>query len=247
MARLKEGLESLGLKAGGSLADRAQRLFSAKGVTPGSIPKKLLKASQGSKKGEDSKLAMDEAAVALLAAELEDTIEATIKHTDKKHTMRLGKPASPTRSTPCASVNQQAHRQEAHHVSQPRYAVRTYVPTQTIRDVGIGPLLQRGEVHSENDEFGSHRVSVALGRFQMHVLLFPGCFPSLIVPSEERLAELVAEEGVEEGGAAEGHTGEASSDEDDEGPLYNPLNLPLGWDGKPIPFWLYKLHGLSVE
>ncbi|KAJ1854987.1 Pre-mRNA-splicing factor sap61 [Coemansia sp. RSA 1822] len=27
---------------------------------------------------------------------------------------------------------------------------------------------------------------------------------------------------------------------------YNPLNLPLGWDGKPIPFWLYKLHGLGV-
>src|SRR5690606_27064350 len=36
-------------------------------------------------------------------------------------------------------------------------------------------------------------------------------------------------------------------DEDDEGPLYNPLNLPLGWDGKPIPYWLYKLHGLGVE
>jgi splicing factor 3A subunit 3 len=23
--------------------------------------------------------------------------------------------------------------------------------------------------------------------------------------------------------------------------------LPLGWDGKPIPYWLYKLHGLNVE
>ena len=23
--------------------------------------------------------------------------------------------------------------------------------------------------------------------------------------------------------------------------------MPLGWDGKPIPFWLYKLHGLGVE
>ncbi|CAN0532276.1 unnamed protein product, partial [Ectocarpus sp. 12 AP-2014] len=34
---------------------------------------------------------------------------------------------------------------------------------------------------------------------------------------------------------------------DDEGPIYNPLNLPLGWDGKPIPYWLYKLHGLGVE
>ena len=29
--------------------------------------------------------------------------------------------------------------------------------------------------------------------------------------------------------------------------VYNPLKLPLGWDGKPIPYWLYKLHGLNVE
>ncbi|KAJ1906439.1 Pre-mRNA-splicing factor sap61, partial [Tieghemiomyces parasiticus] len=32
---------------------------------------------------------------------------------------------------------------------------------------------------------------------------------------------------------------------DDNEPIYNPLKLPLGWDGKPIPYWLYKLHGLS--
>ena len=32
---------------------------------------------------------------------------------------------------------------------------------------------------------------------------------------------------------------ESDSDEEDESKaLYNPLNLPLGWDGKPIPFWL---------
>lgn len=35
-------------------------------------------------------------------------------------------------------------------------------------------------------------------------------------------------------------------EEDDDGTIYNPLKLPLGWDGKPIPFWLYKLHGLGV-
>lgn len=29
--------------------------------------------------------------------------------------------------------------------------------------------------------------------------------------------------------------------------IYNPLKLPLAWDGKPIPYWLYKLHGLGVE
>jgi splicing factor 3A subunit 3 len=24
-------------------------------------------------------------------------------------------------------------------------------------------------------------------------------------------------------------------------------NYPVGWDGNPIPFWLYKLHGLGIE
>lgn len=40
---------------------------------------------------------------------------------------------------------------------------------------------------------------------------------------------------------------EEEEESDEEGPIYNPLNLPLGWDGKPIPYWLYKLHGLGVE
>lgn len=40
---------------------------------------------------------------------------------------------------------------------------------------------------------------------------------------------------------------EQESDDEDEDRIYNPLKLPLGWDGKPIPYWLYKLHGLGVE
>ena len=47
------------------------------------------------------------------------------------------------------------------------------------------------------------------------------------------------EEAVEEAAAAE----EEGSDEEEY--IYNPLKLPLGWDGKPIPYWLYKLHGLN--
>ncbi|KAJ7068495.1 hypothetical protein C8F01DRAFT_1118332 [Mycena amicta] len=43
---------------------------------------------------------------------------------------------------------------------------------------------------------------------------------------------------TKEGGAEE---------EEEEERIYNPLKLPLGWDGKPIPYWLYKLHGLGVE
>lgn len=35
------------------------------------------------------------------------------------------------------------------------------------------------------------------------------------------------------------------SDDDDEPVFYNPKNVPLDWDGKPIPYWLFKLHGLQ--
>lgn len=63
--------------------------------------------------------------------------------------------------------------------------------------------------------------------------------------------ELQAEIAEEEEGAfsdveLEEH-GDGREEDDDEQPFHNPLNLPLGWDGKPIPYWLYKLHGLGVE
>jgi splicing factor 3A subunit 3 len=38
-----------------------------------------------------------------------------------------------------------------------------------------------------------------------------------------------------------------AGDGEGEEKIYNPLKLPLDWSGKPIPFWLYKLHGLGVE
>jgi splicing factor 3A subunit 3 len=41
---------------------------------------------------------------------------------------------------------------------------------------------------------------------------------------------------------------ESEEEEDDADDVpYNPKNLPLGWDGKPIPYWLYKLHGLNIS
>ena len=63
LARLKEGLEALGLKAGGSLKDRAQRLFSAKALGGAPVPKKLL-AGKAEAEGEDKRLALAEAQVA---------------------------------------------------------------------------------------------------------------------------------------------------------------------------------------
>jgi len=65
---------------------------------------------------------------------------------------------------------------------------------------------------------------------------------------EEREAELKQEEeGALPEIRGEGEDEDEDEEEDEDGPIYNPLNLPLGYDGKPIPYWLYKLHGLGVE
>jgi splicing factor 3A subunit 3 len=50
-----------------------------------------------------------------------------------------------------------------------------------------------------------------------------------------------------ESSSAAPQAGDSDSDSDGDEKIYNPLKLPLAWDGKPIPFWLYKLHGLGVE
>lgn len=78
-----------------------------------------------------------------------------------------------------------------------------------------------------------------------------------------RLAELVAEhraatkENVQRKQArtdaerddsdAEASEAEPDDDGDTDDVPYNPKNLPLGWDGRPIPYWLYKLHGLNLN
>jgi splicing factor 3A subunit 3 len=57
---------------------------------------------------------------------------------------------------------------------------------------------------------------------------------------QQELEQLYAE-------APEPGSKEEENESDSEDKIYNPLKLPLAWDGKPIPFWLYKLHGLGVE
>lgn len=47
LVRLKEGLEALGLKCGGTLQDRAQRLWSVRGKKAAEIPEKLKKKVKG--------------------------------------------------------------------------------------------------------------------------------------------------------------------------------------------------------
>jgi len=38
---------------------------------------------------------------------------------------------------------------------------------------------------------------------------------------------------------------DVESEPEDMGNIYNPLNIPVDFDGKPIPYWLYKFRGLN--
>lgn len=61
-------------------------------------------------------------------------------------------------------------------------------------------------------------------------------------------AESLARE--ESAALAEGfEAADEAADDDSTRPdrIYNPLKLPLDFDGKPIPLWMYKLQGLSRE
>ena len=37
------------------------------------------------------------------------------------------------------------------------------------------------------------------------------------------------------------------TEKEDKKKIFNPKNIPIDWDGKPLPYWLYKVHGLGVE
>ena len=68
---------------------------------------------------------------------------------------------------------------------------------------------------------------------------------------EERVIKrrrIGGEGAADQAGENENNNGDDDDDDDDDDEkVYNPLKLPLAWDGKPIPFWLYRLHGLGVE
>jgi len=65
--------------------------------------------------------------------------------------------------------------------------------------------------------------------------------------SKENVTRKQARTAGEKEESEEEDQGSDSDEEEDDDIPYNPKNLPLGWDGKPIPYWLYKLHGLNIS
>ena len=166
MDRLKEALEALGLKCGGTLKDRAQRLWSIRGKKPEDIPSSLKAKGSKRKLGD-------------INNDSGDVLEETTTLSEK--------------------------------VAWKEY--RIVKLTDAMIDVVVATRK-----HAEKQQSRT---------------------------AEEKAAEIAEEEfGLLPDVPIEG--GDDDKD-DDDAPVYNPLNIPLGWDGKPIPYWLYKLHGLGVE
>jgi len=65
--------------------------------------------------------------------------------------------------------------------------------------------------------------------------------------TRENVQRKQAQTGVERDESDDERMSDDDSDDEDDDVPYNPKNLPLGWDGKPIPYWLYKLHGLNIS
>jgi len=153
---LKAELSRLGLKCGGTVSDRAKRLFMTKDTPLDQLPKKLFAKGAKQTNGEATRnerrvdIARKEVTVTALFNQLRPVLEATMKRLERRE-------------------------------------------TQT---------LNEKEKETEEDLYGS-----------------------------------VVE------GPKEKNDDDDSDDED--APIYNPKGVPLGWDGKPIPYWLFKLHGLN--
>jgi len=176
--RLKTELARLGLKCGGTVSDRAKRLFLLKDTPLDKLPSKVFakkaiasKDTAGGEKGGTTAaatvvvavannerrvdIARREAVVTALLGQLRPTLEATIRRTERRQ-------------------------------------------TQTLKE---------RERELEEELYGS--------------------------------------EMTEQSSKKQKTDGDSDDSDDEDAPIYNPKNVPLDWDGKPMPYWLYKLHGLQ--
>ncbi|KAJ6881488.1 splicing factor SF3a60 [Populus alba x Populus x berolinensis] len=188
--KLKEALAALGLKSGGTVQQRAERLFLTKDTPLEKLDKKhFVKGSHGSepnggaatsKEVDNSKeIALMEAKINKLCDLLDETIVRTKENVVKKQAL-------------------------------------TY-----------------DEMEAEREEWAGY--ANALLPTMHDIAAYKEQFVN--TKQQDHLRELFLTE----------ETQADTESDDDEQQIYNPLKLPMGWDGKPIPYWLYKLHGLGQE
>mmetsp|Transcript_40482 Transcript_40482/g.89949 ORF Transcript_40482/g.89949 Transcript_40482/m.89949 type:complete len:508 (-) Transcript_40482:699-2222(-) len=109
----------------------------------------------------------------------------------------------------------------------------------------VAPSAQRSEEDIKKLQEGAFQVALLEARTQQLSELLRQVLADTKGRVEKKQAQTYEEMQAEQ---EEAEAELAPEDEDEEDAyVYNPLKLPLGWDGKPIPYWLYKLHGLNQE
>ena len=186
METLKRFLADRGLKCGGTLEQRAQRLFSVKGVDPEEVPRKLRAKGAKTLDGSAAGLQADAGgrrALALLEHRIRATLEGPVSDAFENTIRDYEKRAGQT-------------------------------PEERIAELA-------------NEESGD--VSVI------------GASPGIAAADPSIDARRPVEG---EGSWSDGAGGASNFDVSTSN---GGKKLPLGWDGKPIPHWLYKLHGLGKD
>lgn len=111
--------------------------------------------------------------------------------------------------------------------------------------------LQNADFNEVKDEFKDQAKEMKLkeiARYEFKVIQLKGLLSDVIYNSanEARKKQSQTYQEIEAENQDIGVDQIESSDEDEE-PNVNTRKLPMGSDGKPIPYWLYKLHGLGIE
>lgn len=125
--------------------------------------------------------------------------------------------------------------------SKPNTSSATSVPTTNLKERLIASHEHR--IRALTDTLSNERSNTRVNVERKSVMT-----------ERERQAELDALFAEDNAAITASHNRNGDGDDSDDDAksdtserIYNPLKLPLAWDGKPIPYWLYKLHGLGVE
>eukprot|EP00873_Tetraselmis_striata_P024256 jgi/Tetstr1/444520/TSEL_032399.t1 len=110
---------------------------------------------------------------------------------------------------------------------------------------GVTPAAVMSEAERAKVRTAAREAAALEGRVALMVRMLATVVDETVANVEKKQARTYDELQAELEEAEEAELEEDSDEEDDY--VYNPLKLPLGWDGKPIPYWLYKLHGLNQE
>jgi len=223
---LKQQLAMRGLKCGGTPQQRAQRLWAVRGVLAADVPAKLRAKNF-------------DAAQAALAAAADGGAAASGSGSDQgaDHDSEEDSDEEATKaSAPQADGN-------GVEVFAAADAEQSDVPLEHSFAAGTAATLWHERVVRFMCGTLSDVVSATISRAQRRQTR---TWEELQADKQAE-AELESQGGTMVGQGAAGAAGVDSDSDDEDGPIYNPKKVPLDWDGKPIPYWLYKLHGLRFS